>query len=166
MTLTSTCGADKTSLSIRPAVPADEAFLIAVTPRLAAFPLPAWRTADEIAMADRGILRDALQGRTEGAAILVAELSPGGERAGYVFATTKRDYFTREPHAHVEVLVVEPAAEGRGVARALMAAIEQWAKERGIGVVTLNVFDGNTRAQALYDHLGYQRETIHYRKAL
>ena len=166
MTPISTDGADQTRLSIRQAIPADEAFLIALTPRLAAFPLPAWRSADEIAQADHGILRDALHRRLEGAVILVAELAPAGERAGYVFATTKHDYFTREPHAHVEVLVVEPAAEGRGVARALMAAIEQWARDRGVGVITLNVFDGNTHARALYDRLGYERETIRYRKAL
>jgi ribosomal protein S18 acetylase RimI-like enzyme len=152
--------------SIRPATADDEAFLIASTRRLADFPLPAWRTADDIAQADRGILRAALYGTLEGAVILVAELAGGGERAGYVFATTQHDYFTREPHAHVEVLVVEPAAEGRGVARALMAAIEQWARDRGIGVITLNVFDRNTRARDLYDRLGYARETIHYRKAL
>jgi len=152
--------------SIRPAAADDEAFLIASTRRLADFPLPAWRTADDIAQADRGILRAALCGTLEGAVILVAELARGGERAGYVFATTQHDYFTREPHAHVEVLVVEPAAEGRGVARALMAAIEQWARDRGIGVITLNVFDRNTRARDLYDRLGYARETIHYRKAL
>jgi RimJ/RimL family protein N-acetyltransferase len=47
-----------------------------------------------------------------------------------------------------------------------MAAIEQWARDRGIGVITLNVFDRNTRARDLYDRLGYARETIHYRKAL
>lgn len=156
--------------TIRPAVPEDEAFLIALTPRLAAFSLPAWRTAGEIARSDHEILRDALHGRREGAAILVAELAHGSgtgdPRAGYVFATTKHDYFTREPHAHVEVLVVDSAAERRGVARALMAAIEAWARGCGMGAVTLNVFDRNLAAQALYARLGYEREIVHYRKAL
>jgi ribosomal protein S18 acetylase RimI-like enzyme len=153
-------------LTIRPARKDDEAYLVGLTPRLADFPLPAWRTVEEIAQADQHLLHDALTGALAHSVILVAELSPGGERAGYVFATTKHDYFTRVAHAHVEILAVEAAAQGRGVARALMDAIEQWAMRRGYTWVTLNVFDGNARARALYDSLGYEIETVHYRKAL
>jgi ribosomal protein S18 acetylase RimI-like enzyme len=153
-------------LTIRPARHDDEAFLVGLLPRLADFPVPAWRTAEEIARGDRQALLDALHGRIEHAAILVAELSPGGERAGYVFATTRHDFFTRAAHAHVEVIAVEGDTERRGVARALMDAIEHWAKRRGYRWVTLNVFDRNTRAKALYGSLGYEAETIHFRKAL
>ena len=153
-------------LSIRSARHDDEGFLLSLLPRLAEFPLPEWRTADEIAGGDRPILLEALHGRIEHAAILVAELSPGGERAGYVFATTKHDYFTRAAHAHVEVIAVTREAERRGVARLLMEAIEQWARRRGYRQVTLNVFDRNTPAKALYDTLGYEVETVHYRKTL
>lgn len=153
-------------LSIRSARHDDEAFLLSLLPRLADFPLPDWRTADEIARGDLPVLLDALHGRIEHAAILVAELSPGGERAGYVLATTKHDYFTRAAHAHVEVIAVTPEAERRGVARGLMDAIEEWARRRGYRHVTLNVFDRNARAKALYDSLGYEVETVHYRKAL
>jgi len=153
-------------LSIRSARHDDEAFLLSLLPRLADFPLPDWRTVDEIARGDRPILLEALHGRIEHAAILVAELSPGGERAGYVFATTKHDYFTRAAHAHVEVIAVTPEAERRGVARSLMDAIEEWARRRGYRQVTLNVFDRNARAKALYDSLGYDVETVQFRKAL
>jgi ribosomal protein S18 acetylase RimI-like enzyme len=153
-------------LTIRPARPDDEPFLMALTPRLADFPLPVWRSAGEIAQGDRQILRDSLSGVLPGSSILIAEASPGEERIGYVFATTKHDYFTRVAHAHVEVLAVEANAQGRGVGPALMDAIEQWARGCGYGWVTLNVFDGNLRARALYDRLGYEAETIHYRKTL
>ena len=154
------------SLTIRPARRDDEAFLLKLLPRLADFPLPAWRTAAEIARGDRQILLDALHGRLEHSVILVAESLPAGGRAGYVFATTKHDYFTRAAHAHVEVIAVEDGAERQGVARTLMDAVEQWAERRGYTWVTLNVFDRNTRAKGLYDRLGYLPETIHYRKDL
>ena len=153
-------------LTIRPARADDEPFLIDLTPRLADFSLPAWRTANEIAQSDRQILREALGGRLPGSVILVAASDSGGERAGYVFATTKSDYFTHVDHAHVEVLAVDPHAEGRGVARALMAAVEEWSRLRGHSWITLNVFDRNIRARGLYDRLGYEPEIIHYRKAL
>jgi GNAT superfamily N-acetyltransferase len=153
-------------VSIRPACASDERALLDLAWRLADFPLPAWRTAAEVARADDPILLDALRGRLPDAAILVAESAPDGRPVAYVFATTKRDYFTEAPYAHVEALAVRPDFEGRGVARALMNAIEQWARARSYGWVTLNVFDGNTRARALYERLGYELEIRRYRKAL
>lgn len=149
----------------RPAVPADEAFLLGLTPQLAAFPVPAWRTAVEIDRADHGILLAALRRPSPDTAILVAE-SPDGQPAGFVFVSTKIDYFTRERHAHVEIVAVETRAQGQGVGRALMDGAELWAALRGDRVITLNVFDANTRAREVYARLGYLPETIHYRKAL
>ncbi|MGH7703387.1 MAG: GNAT family N-acetyltransferase [Gemmatimonadales bacterium] len=152
-------------LAIRPARPEDKSFLLALTERLAAFPVPGWRTPAQIANADRQILLEALRTAHPDATILVAETAPG-DRVGYVFATTREDYFLKTPQAHVEILAVEERAEGQGVAGALMRAFEEWARGRGCGAVTLNVFDTNQRARGLYEHLGFQPETVHYIKRL
>ncbi len=152
-------------LEIRPARPEDESFLLALNQRLAAFPVPAWRTRAQIADADREILLEALRTGRQDAAILLAEAA-SGDRVGYAFATTRTDYFLKTPQAHVEILAVEERAEGQGVARALMQAIEEWARGCGCGAVTLNVFDTNYRARGLYEHLGFQPETVHYIKRL
>jgi len=122
--------------------------------------------ADEIANADRQILRDSLTGCVAALGDPRGRAAVGGERIGYVLATTKHDYFTRTAHAHVEVLAVDAAAERRGIARALMGCGRGMARRRGYRWVTLNVFDTNARARALYDSLGYDRETIQYRKGL
>ncbi len=152
-------------VTIRAATPADHDALIALTARLADFPRPAWRTAREIAVADNGILLSALDAPGADTVVLVAE-NAAGHRSGFVFASTKTDYFTGERHGHVEVLVVAPQAQGRGVARALMAAAESWARARGDVFITLNVFDANARARGIYARFGYLPETVHYRKAL
>lgn len=107
----------------------------------------------------------ALHHPTPEMSILIAE-DVAGEALGYVFSTTRQDYFTGEPHAHVEILAVTTHAEGGGVARALMAAAESWASERGYRRITLNVFPANERARTLYDWLGYEPETVHYHKLL
>ena len=54
-------------------------------------------------------------GGAPGTAIFVAEGVNGND--GVVCLTTTKDYFTREPVAHIEVLAVDPAVRGRGVAR-------------------------------------------------
>ena len=150
---------------LRPATVADEAFLLALTPRLADFPLPPWRTAADVAAADHPILLDALHRPTPDSLILIA-LDPAPTPAGYVFVTTDEDYFTKRPHAHVEILAVTPEAVGRGLGRVLLDAAEAWANERGYGAIGLNVFASNERARAVYEHLGYRPETVHYWKVI
>jgi GNAT superfamily N-acetyltransferase len=155
----------RNEVRVRPADPGDEPFLLGLMARLAEFPTPAWRSPAEIAAADHAILREALHRPRPDAIIRVAATAEGSP-LGYVFATTQIDYFTKEPIAHVEVLALAPEAEGRGLARLLMENAESWARERGYRRVTLNVFDGNSRARGLYQRLGYLPETIHYLKEL
>jgi ribosomal protein S18 acetylase RimI-like enzyme len=55
-------------------------------------------------------------------------------------------------------LCVAPEARGRGVGRALIAAICAEAARRGHAEVRLDVVDTNTRARALYERLGFRPE--------
>jgi GNAT superfamily N-acetyltransferase len=152
-------------VKIRPASASDEAFILRLTDQLGTFPVPAWRTAAEIAAADHIILLDALHEPAPETSLLVAE-EHQGKPLGYVFSSTRKDYFTHERHAHVEVLAVDPSAQGQGVGKALMQAAETWARDRGYRRITLNVFAQNDRARQFYEQLGYQPETIHYLREL
>jgi GNAT superfamily N-acetyltransferase len=151
--------------TIRAARPTDETTLVGMLYLLADFPIPRWRTARQIADADLRILLEALHRPDPATSILVAE-DPPGTAVGFVFATTRQDYFTGRPHAHIEVLAVRPAAQGRGIGRTLIGAVEDWARRRGHAHVTLNVFADNTRARTVYQRLGYLAETVHYVKPL
>ena len=104
------------SVSVRQGRPDDERSVLALADQLAAFAVPAWRTAREIQRADDGVLRDALGG-APGTAVFVAEGVNGND--GVVCLTTTVDYFTREPLAHIEVLGGRSSRPGpRGRARA------------------------------------------------
>lgn len=150
---------------IRPAGIADQPFLIALTQRLAAFPLPPWRTAQEIARADHPILLDALT-RPSAETLIAVATDDADDQLGYVFVSTKVDYFTAERHGHIEILAVGEEATGRGVGHALMAEADRWAAARGYRFLTLSVFATNQRALGLYDRLGYQPELLRYRKTV
>lgn len=152
-------------MKIRPALKADEAFVLRLTDELGDFPVPPWRTPGEIAAADHIILLDSLHEPVPEASLLVAE-DDTARPLGYVFTATREDYFTHERHAHIEVLAVEPAARGSGVGRTLVEAAEGWARNRGYRLITLNVFATNDRARQMYEHLGYAPETVHYLKVL
>jgi GNAT superfamily N-acetyltransferase len=153
-----------TTWRIRSARPADRVFILALVPRLAdGFPLPGWRTPEEVVRAETAILARALEALPAGTELLVAETSAGA-LGGFVYLEQHLDYFRQAPHAHVSVLAVAAAAEGQGVGRLLLEAAEGWSREQGLGMLTLNVFVGNSRARAVYERLGFEPETLRYVK--
>jgi GNAT superfamily N-acetyltransferase len=154
------------SCRVRPARPSDRDFVLELCHRLGeSFPLPSWRQPDEIARSEQAALEDFFAGRADDAGVLVAE-DAAGTRLGFVYLLVLTDYFRQEPHAHVSILAVHEAAEGRGVGRALLEASDAWARERGYRAITLNVFDANRRARELYGRMGYAPETLRYYKPL
>lgn len=152
-------------LIIRPATFEDGTWIIPLSARFHTFGPPPWRTREVMDRAVAEELAGALRPQGDDVVVLVAELAPGTP-AGFVHVLTAVDYFTGEQHSHVSNLAVMPEAEGRGVARALMAEAEAWARSRGHRLVTLNVFGGNERARALYDRLGYAPDTTRLVKVI
>lgn len=68
--------------------------------------------------------------------------------------------------AFVYYVEVDPALRGQGLGRAVMAAGEQYATERGATSIGLHVFAHNLVARRLYDQLGYQVTSTHMLKSL
>ena len=64
--------------------------------------------------------------------------------------------FAARPLLNVHDLAVLPAFRGRGVGRALLAAIDDRARARGCAKVTLEVREDNARARGLYQAHGFR----------
>lgn len=62
-----------------------------------------------------------------------------------------------EPAAVVHRLMVHPAAQGRGLAKQLMAHAEVLARAQGFRAIHLDCFTANPAALGLYERLGYRR---------
>ena len=151
-------------MRVRGARDADLTFVLETAARLAAFGPPRWRTVEEIVEAEARTLRDFFESSDEGSRLLIVEA--GAQRLGFALLEELRDYFTLERHGHVGILAVTDDAEGRGAGGALIHAAEAWARERGYRTLTLNVFSGNHHAREVYEHLGFEPDTIKYIKAL
>jgi GNAT superfamily N-acetyltransferase len=153
------------SWRVRPARPDDRDFVIGLAPRLTdGFPLPPWRTPEEVARTEAATLDLALTVLPHGNALLIAE-SADGKPAGLVYLERLFDYY-RRPHGHVGILAVAAETEGQGVGRVLLEAAEDWAREQKLHMLSLNVFAGNERARRVYERLGYMPETLRYVKPL
>ncbi|MCW3479574.1 GNAT family N-acetyltransferase [Neisseriaceae bacterium JH1-16] len=63
----------------------------------------------------------------------------------------------RGPHRlHLARILVDPAARGRGLGRALVVELLAEAQRRRARIATLNVYRWNPVAQALYGSLGFE----------
>lgn len=88
-----------------------------------------------------------------GAFVLLARLD--GEAVGIANCFTGFSTFAARPLVNIHDIAVAPGHRGKGIARALFAAIEAEAHARGACKVTLEVLSGNERAKELYRSLGY-----------
>lgn len=58
-------------------------------------------------------------------------------------------------HAHLALLAVEPAYQGRGIGRALLEWLEATARTAGTFLIQLEVRAGNVAARRFYARVGY-----------
>jgi RimJ/RimL family protein N-acetyltransferase len=105
---------------------------------------PVERYADRIAQGSRGASEVWFVAEDEGHLI------------GVCFG--KRGLAKRNRHSLFLVMGVVQASCGRGVGRALLRAIEEWAMSRAIHRLELTVNVTNTRAIGLYERFGFDRE--------
>lgn len=73
-----------------------------------------------------------------------------------------------DPAALVTGLVVDPAARRRGIGRGLVAAVEAWARARGLATLRLRTRVARRDAQAFYRRLGFEpvKRQLQLRKSL
>jgi ribosomal protein S18 acetylase RimI-like enzyme len=153
-------------VTVREARPEDQPFVLAAAERLGGgFPLPPWRSPQEIVAGEARTLHGFMESGDPGSKLLVAEDTQGNP-LGFIFLETQEDYFTQTRYGHVGMLAVAEAAEGRGAGRALMAAAEAWGRKQAFAKLTLNVFESNHHARKVYEHIGYSPETLRYVKPL
>lgn len=80
------------------------------------------------------------------------------EPAGCLWLTEAIDQRSGQKQAYVFLLYVAPNHRKKGIGTALMQHAQQWAKQKGYGQMSLQVFEHNRAAMTLYENLGYQSQ--------
>lgn len=76
------------------------------------------------------------------------------------------DQVRGDRNAHIFLLYVVPEHRRRGIGKALMQYVEDWARTRGDLQIGLQVFQSNKNALNLYNKLGYQTQALWMVKSL
>lgn len=138
--------------------------ILALMPRLADYDVPASRNPKNLWEHDAEMLRKWL--RDEAECLVHVAVDSEENVIGFSMVTLRPELLSHEPSAHLEAIALDPSAEGRGIAKALLDTAEQAAKKSGAETMTLHVFAVNERARGLYERAGYDGELMRYIKPL
>lgn len=137
-------------LAVRPARSADAPAMLRLIKALAAY-----ERAEEKVEATERSLRATLFGREAVAHAHVATI--GGEVVGLAVWFLTFSTWTGRPGLYLEDLIVDEAARGRGVGRALLRALARKAQARGFARLDWQVLDWNEPAKDFYRAIGAKR---------
>jgi aminoglycoside 6'-N-acetyltransferase I len=112
---------------------------------------------------------DAWLARGDAAAVFVAERAPG-RLCGFAEVGEREyaDCCDTSPVAYLEGWYVDPDARGQSVGRALIRAVEEWARSRGYRELASDTHLENTGSQRAHARLGFEEteRLVLFRKAL
>ena len=101
--------------------------------------------------------------------MLIAE-SSDGQALGWAAACEEDNeiyvHAEEKTYGHIAELYVIEEFRGRGIGRALIAACEDWARERGLKVIMIGVLARNPRAHSVYRGEGFADYATLLRKYL
>ena len=60
------------------------------------------------------------------------------------------------PHCEINGLVIDKNHRGKGIGKMLIEKLKQWAKEKGVPVLSLRCNVKRTEAHLFYEHLGFK----------
>ena len=134
-------------LSVLPATEADVPLLLGFIRELAEYE----RLAHTVEATETE-LRDTLFGPRPYAAALIARR--GAEPAGHAVYFHTYSPFLARPGIYVEDVYVRPHLRGRGVGKALLAAVARVARDRNCARLEWSVLNWNTPSIEFYESLG------------
>ena len=138
--------------TLRPAEAADSATIATLIRELASYE----KLAHE-AVATAADIHHHLFGDKPAAEVILAEI--GGEPVGFALYFTNFSTFRGRPGIYLEDLFVRPAQRGRGIGKALIAAVARVAVARDAGRLEWAVLNWNTPAIDFYRSLGAEPMT-------
>jgi GNAT superfamily N-acetyltransferase len=130
---------------------------MALAPRLTAG-VAAWRRSDAVAAVVRAWVDGSLESQdVDHRPVFVAD--DAGRIVGFATAATRK-HWSGDLDAYIGELVVAEDCTKRGIGRALVTAIETWARASGHHRITVETGASNSSGQAFYAALGYTAEEV------
>jgi aminoglycoside 6'-N-acetyltransferase I len=127
--------------------------------------LALWPDADLVELRAEALAWDAANG------VALIAFDDDGRAIGLAEATLRHDYVNgtdSSPVGFLEAWYVAADHRGRGVGRALIAAVEAWTRERGCSELASDALLDNTGSHAAHAACGFEEteRVVYFRKVL
>lgn len=98
--------------------------------------------------------------------LMVVELNGELLASGYARVETAKPYLQHPQHAYLGFMYTHPTHRGKGLNKLVLDALKQWARERGITELRLEVYHNNRSAIRAYEKAGFSQLMIEMRMGI
>lgn len=97
------------------------------------------------------------------AEVVVAEIDGQLVGSGYALIKEAKPYQKHTHYAYLGFMYVKPEFRGKGVNKAILETLKQWAVSKGIMEIRLEVYDKNIVAKKAYEKAGFKANLLEMR---
>ncbi|KQS31038.1 GNAT family N-acetyltransferase [Dyadobacter sp. Leaf189] len=95
--------------------------------------------------------------------VVVAEINGQLAGAGHVRILPAKPYNQFDRYAFLGFMYVVPEQRGKGINRLIIKKLVEWARQKGLPEVRLQVYDANKSAVAAYEKVGFKKHLVEMR---
>ncbi|WP_439554802.1 GNAT family N-acetyltransferase [Dyadobacter sp.] len=95
--------------------------------------------------------------------VVVAESNGQLVGAGHVRILPAKPYNQFDRYAFLGFMYVVPEQRGKGINRLIIKKLVEWARQKGLPEVRLQVYDANKSAVAAYEKVGFKKHLVEMR---
>ncbi len=97
------------------------------------------------------------------AEVVVAEIDGQLVGSGYALIKESKPYQKHTHYAYLGFMYLKPEFRGKGINKAILETLQQWAANRGIREIRLEVYDENIIAKKAYEKAGFKPNLLEMR---
>jgi GNAT superfamily N-acetyltransferase len=99
----------------------------------------------------------------EEAEVVVAELDSKIIGSGYALIKDAKPYLDHKQYTYLGFMYTDSEKRGQGVNKAIVDALVQWSKTKGIHEIRLTVYNDNAPAIKAYGKVGFKKHILEMR---
>lgn len=83
--------------------------------------------------------------------------------SGYLRIENSKHYHKNQKHGYIGFMYVKPTFRGQRISKLILESLKNWAKEKGLNELRLDVYNNNIGAVKAYERFGFTKSLVNMR---